>query len=74
MLQCLQCRKVKLGPDHPETLATMIGLAQVYKNQGRYEEAETLYLQCLEGRKVKLGADYCDTLASMNGWSCHSVQ
>ena len=42
----------------------MNNLANLYKKQGRYEEAEPFYLQCLEGRRVKLGADHSQALQS----------
>ena len=56
---------VKLGADHPDTLMSMNNLAALYKIQGRYEEAEPLYLQCLEGRRMKLGADGPNSVRSM---------
>jgi len=44
----------------------MVGLANLYWNQGRYAEAEPLYLETLETRKRVLGDDHPDTLHSMN--------
>jgi tetratricopeptide (TPR) repeat protein len=41
--QALEVWEEKLGPKHPDTLATVKGLALVYQSQGRYEEAERLY-------------------------------
>jgi tetratricopeptide (TPR) repeat protein len=55
-----------LGDDHPETLRTMGGLAVLYRNQSRYDEAEPLFLETLETRKRVLGDDHPDTLWSMN--------
>ena len=44
----------------------MNNLADLYWNQGRYDEAEPLYLETLETRKRVLGDDHPDTLNSMN--------
>ncbi|KAF1829023.1 hypothetical protein BDW02DRAFT_510943, partial [Decorospora gaudefroyi] len=35
-------------------------------NQGRWDDAEKLFVQVMETRKTKLGADHPSTLASMN--------
>ena len=55
--------------DSYKTILTMhnksIGLfASVYTNQGRYEEAEKLYLRALEGLEEKLGPKHLDTLST----------
>ena len=57
----------RLGPKHPDTLATVDGLAIVYRHQGRYEEAEQLYRRALEGREERLGPKHPDTLATVDG-------
>jgi tetratricopeptide (TPR) repeat protein len=44
----------------------MNNLAYLYHSQGRYDEAEPLYVECLELRKAILGASHPYTLASMN--------
>src|SRR5438552_15443752 len=41
-------------------------LGRVYRNQGRWEEAEKLEVEVMETRKTKLGADHPSTLTSMN--------
>ncbi|WP_226595142.1 tetratricopeptide repeat protein, partial [Microseira wollei] len=38
----------------------------LYKSQGRYSEAEPLYLQALELRKRLLGEDHPDVATSLN--------
>ncbi|KAK3394971.1 Tetratricopeptide repeat-domain-containing protein [Podospora didyma] len=62
----MKTRKTKLGADHPDTLTSMGNLALTYGNQGRWEEAEKLFVQVMETSKTKLGADHPDTLMSMN--------
>jgi hypothetical protein len=32
-----------LGPEHPDTLVSVNNLAELYRRQGRYTEAEPLY-------------------------------
>ncbi|KAF8344989.1 P-loop containing nucleoside triphosphate hydrolase protein [Amanita rubescens] len=58
-------RKIKLGPDHPDTLTSMANLASTYRNQGRWDEAEKLQMDVMNARKTKLGSDHPDTLSSM---------
>ena len=54
----------KLGPDHPDTLATRHNLASLYMDMGRREEAETLLKEVLAKREQKLGPDHPSTLAT----------
>ncbi len=54
-----------LGPDHPDTLASMMELANSYYYLGRYADALKLHEETLALRKVKLGPDHPNTLASM---------
>ena len=61
-----RCTKAKLGPDHPDTLASMNNLANSYHALGRHADALKLYEETLALRKAKLGPDHPDTLTSMN--------
>jgi serine/threonine protein kinase/tetratricopeptide (TPR) repeat protein len=54
------------GPDHPDTLVSMMNLANSYDNAGRIQEALKLREETLELQKAKLGSDHRDTLMSMN--------
>lgn len=51
-----------LGADHPDTLQTREGLAEVLTELGRLEEAESLYQALLADQTRVLGADHPDTL------------
>ncbi|MGM3308917.1 tetratricopeptide repeat protein [Anabaena sp. WFMT] len=42
------------------------GLALLYQSQGRYNDAEPLYLQSLDIRKCQLGTDHLDVASSFN--------
>ena len=54
------------GPRHPDTLASMSGLAVLYWAQGRHGEAEPLFRDVLRLRREALGPRHPDTLISMN--------
>ena len=45
--QTLEIRRRVLGPEHPETLGSMLGLANAYEVQNKYVEAERLHQQTL---------------------------
>ncbi len=54
-----------LGPDHPDTLTAEHNLANLLLQEGRYAEAEPLYLKTLDGQKRVLGAEDPATLRAM---------
>jgi serine/threonine protein kinase/tetratricopeptide (TPR) repeat protein len=55
-----------LGPEHPDTLASMNLLGSSYAALGRHADAVRLREQTLSLRTATLGADHPDTLVSMN--------
>ena len=62
----LQLRKGKLGPDHPNTIASMHNLAIRYSEAGRREEALKLSEEVVGLGKGKLGPDHPNTITSMH--------
>ncbi len=52
-----------LGPDHPDTLKSMHGLAASYIEAGKTDRAMKLLEETLALRKAKLGPDHPHTLA-----------
>src|SRR3990170_1476431 len=46
--EAFQYAKEKFGEKHPSTLTSMNNLAELYRAQGRYGEAEPLYKQALQ--------------------------
>jgi tetratricopeptide (TPR) repeat protein len=72
--QAVAWRRQHLGADHPDTLASLNDLAELYHYRGRHAEAEPLYQEALAGRRQHLGADHPDTLTSLNNLAslCHS--
>ena len=61
----LELSKERNGPQHHDTLTSMANLASIYRDQGRWDEAEKLGVQVMEKRKRVLGAEHSDTLTSM---------
>jgi non-specific serine/threonine protein kinase/serine/threonine-protein kinase len=59
-------RAAELGPDHPDTLASLSGLAMAYEAAGKLDRALPLAKETLERRRARLGAGHTDTLASMD--------
>ena len=48
----------KLGDDHPSVATTYNNMANVYDNQGKYEEALAMYEKALSISLKKLGDDH----------------
>jgi tetratricopeptide (TPR) repeat protein len=55
-----------LGPDHPDVATSLNNLALLYRNQGRYADAEPLYKRSLAIREKALGPDHPDVAQSLN--------
>ena len=55
-----------LGPDHPNTLATMGNLAAVAQASGRPNDAVSRYEEALRESEAKLGHDHIGTLTALN--------
>ena len=62
----MQLRKQLQGVNHPDTATSLNNLAQLYSFQGKYEEAEPLYIQALQLRKQLQGVNHPDTATSLN--------
>jgi len=55
-----------LGPEHPDTAASLNDLAQLYQAQSRYAFAEPLYQRALRIRERVLGPEHPDTVATLS--------
>ncbi|RPA91598.1 hypothetical protein L873DRAFT_1713537 [Choiromyces venosus 120613-1] len=64
--RALESTEKVLGPDHPETLASVNNLASVLQDLGRYAESETMHRRALESTEKVLGPDHPETLAIVN--------
>jgi len=65
--RAVEIRQRVLGLKHPDTLASMNGLARTLDFLGQYAEAEKLLRQTLDIERRVLGPEHPDTLGSMNG-------
>ncbi|HKB39060.1 MAG TPA: tetratricopeptide repeat protein, partial [Gemmataceae bacterium] len=63
--ETLALQEAKLGPDHPDTLRSMNGLAVSYANRGHHADAVKLYKESLTLQEAKLGPDHPDTFQTM---------
>jgi len=59
-LQAVEIDRRSLPEDHPSLANHLNNLAQLYQSQGRYSEAEPLYLQALEIFCKKLPENHPD--------------
>ena len=59
-VECLEKRRLKLGNEHHDTIASVSDLANLYNNLKRYDECLPLYLEGLEMCKNILGNDSDD--------------
>jgi len=66
LTKALSVRREALGPDDPDTLKSMSGLAANYLEGGRTSEAVPRLEEVFRLQKVKLGPDHPDTLGSMS--------
>ncbi|MFI5456108.1 MAG: tetratricopeptide repeat protein [Isosphaerales bacterium] len=60
----LESQRRILGPNHPETLATLCQLGESYLQHGDYREASDLLGLSLAGRVRLLGPDHADSIAA----------
>src|SRR5947199_10145231 len=56
----------RLGAERPNTLTNENNLAEVLRNQGKYEAAEEMNRRALEGWEKALGPEHPYTLASVD--------
>jgi hypothetical protein len=61
----METRKRVLGEEHPSTLTVMANLASTFRHQGRWKEAEELFVQVMETSLRVLGKEHPFTLTSM---------
>lgn len=55
-----------MGRDHPSVALNLNNLANLYKLQGRYSEAEPLYRRALSIYEQQLGSDHPDVALNLN--------
>jgi hypothetical protein len=65
-VKVIEISRTVLRAQHPSTLTSMANLATTYLNQGRWKEAEELFVKVIEISRTVLGPEHPDTLMSMN--------
>jgi tetratricopeptide (TPR) repeat protein len=66
------CEKA-LGPDHTSFLDTVHNLGDLYKDQGKLQEAEEMYQRALAGYERVLGPDHSRTRRLVDRLSALSI-
>jgi tetratricopeptide (TPR) repeat protein len=61
------CEK-PLGLDHTSTLDILNNLGNLYRDQGKLNEAEDMHQHALSGYEKALGPDHTDTLRSVGNF------
>ncbi len=61
-MQALELTRRSLGGSHPDVATSLNNLAQLYRSQGRYSEAEPLYVQALDICERSLGVGHPSTI------------
>ena len=62
----LEVIKNRLGKEHPAVATSINNLAEFYRLQGRYNDAESLFKEALELSKQVLGESHPDVASSLN--------
>jgi hypothetical protein len=60
-VRSLEIRERQLGVDHPDVANSLNNLAELYRTQGRYSEAEPLYVRSVSICFQSLGQDHPHT-------------
>ncbi|KNG84272.1 hypothetical protein ANOM_008428 [Aspergillus nomiae NRRL 13137] len=64
--QMMETQKQELGPEHPDTLASMANLPLSSWKRGQWKEAKKLFSKIMNIRKQELRPEHSDTLASIH--------
>ena len=64
--RALVIREKALGPEHPQTAASLNNLALLYQDAGAYGKAEPLYQRALAITEKALGPEHPQTATSLN--------
>ena len=65
-VEVVQGRMAKLGPEHPDTLAAQLNLANMLAGRGNTAGARTLMETVVRGYASVLGPRHCRTLRALN--------
>jgi hypothetical protein len=59
----------RLGPEHPFVSRTLSNLAETYYKEGRYTDAEPLYIRCLNITEKNLGRGHPDFTTQLSNYA-----
>ena len=62
----MEIREKALGPEHPDTAASLINLAGLYETLGAYDQALPLYQRALGIFEKALGPEHPETATGLN--------
>ena len=65
-MRALKILEKHLGAEHPDVANSLNSLANLYSDQGKYDEALAHYLRALKIREKHLGAEHPDVANSLN--------
>ncbi len=66
-LRTFKLQQEVLGKGHPDTIATLDALANIYFDEGKdWNEAEYYYKECLHLRQTKLGPHHPDSIGCLS--------
>jgi tetratricopeptide (TPR) repeat protein len=66
--QALTIREKALGPEHPDVAQSLNNLAELYRAQEHYAEAEPLYQRALMIREQRLGLDHPNVVVTLKNY------
>ncbi|KAH7153569.1 hypothetical protein EDB81DRAFT_791617 [Dactylonectria macrodidyma] len=64
--EAVELRREILGPEDPDTLASMDNLASTYQKTGQWDDAEKVLVQAVETSSKVLGPEHTKTLSIMS--------
>jgi tetratricopeptide (TPR) repeat protein len=67
--RALKIREQQLGPQHLDTALSLNNLAELYRTQGKYVEAEPLYQRALSIHEQQLGPQHPHTVIVRNNYA-----
>jgi tetratricopeptide (TPR) repeat protein len=68
--EVLKTQRRVLGPDHPDTLNTIVSLGNALMEQGHYGEARNVYLEALHAQQRVLGPENPGTAMTAYDLGC----
>ena len=74
LTSAFELRHAELGGEHPDTISAMNNVAVAYQEQGRFDDAVSLFEKVVEDRKRVLGEEHADTLQSVGNLAVSYIE